>query len=76
MRGSIRENFKNAAISVLIGILAAQSIVWRDTFCQIGGGYLVAQIIWVFMTAYDEVLRKRRESRRRPKKENARCGNI
>jgi len=68
MRGTKRENFKNAVIAVLLGIIAAQSVTWRDTFCQISGGYIVAQVIWVFMTAYDEVLRKRRESRRRHKK--------
>lgn len=56
---------KNAAISILLGILAATSITWRDTFCQIGGGYIVSQIIWVFLTTYDEILRKRRDSRRK-----------
>lgn len=68
MRGTARENFKNAAISILLGIVAAQSITWINTGAQICGGYLVAQIMWVFMTAYDELLRKRRESRRRHKK--------
>lgn len=67
MRGTKRENIKNAVIAILLGIIAAQSVTWRDTFCQISGGYLVAQVIWVFMTAYDELLRKRRESRRHKK---------
>lgn len=65
MRGTRWENTKNAAISILIGILAAQSITWRDTFCQVGGAYVVAQVIWVFLTAYDEIVRKRTERRRR-----------
>lgn len=65
MRGTRWENTKNAAISILIGILAAQSITWRDTFCMIGGAYVVAQVIWVFLTAYDEIVRKRTEGRRK-----------
>lgn len=65
MRGTRWENTKNAAIAILIGILAAQSITWRDTFCMVGGAYVVAQVIWVFLTAYDEIIRKRTEGRRR-----------
>lgn len=68
MKGTKFENMKNAAIAILLGFIAATSITWRDTFCQIGGGYLVAQVIWVFMTAYDELLRKRRHSRRNHKR--------
>lgn len=68
MRGTKFENLKNAAISILLGYIAATSLTWRDTLCQIGGGYIVAQVIWVFMTAYDELLRKRRRSRRNHKK--------
>lgn len=60
MKGSKRENMKNAAISILLGFIAATSLEWRDVICQIGGGYIVAQIIWVFLTTYDEILRKRR----------------
>lgn len=63
MRGTKWENTKNAAIAILMGVLAATSITWRDTFCQIGGGYVVAQVIWVFLTAYDEILRKRERRR-------------
>lgn len=59
MRGTKWENTKNAAIAILIGILAAISITWRDKFCMVGGGYVIAQVIWVFLTAYDEILRKR-----------------
>lgn len=65
MRGTRWENTKNAAISILIGVLAAQSIEWRSTFCMIGGGYIVAQVIWVFLTAYDEITRKRSRGRHR-----------
>ena len=65
MRGTRWENTKDAAIAILIGILAAQSITWRDTFCMIGGAYVVAQVIWVFLTAYDEIVRKRTEGRRK-----------
>ena len=59
MKGRVRDNMKNVAIAILLGILAARAIVWRDTFCMYGGGYLVAQIMFVFLTAYDEILRKR-----------------
>ena len=64
MRGTSWEQFKSAAIAILIGILAARGIVWRNTFCMWAGAYLVAQIIWVFLVAYDEIQRKRGEGRR------------
>lgn len=64
MRGTRWENAKSAAIALLIGILAARSITWRDTFCQIAGGYVVAQVMWVFLVAYDEIQRKRKSGRR------------
>lgn len=67
MRGTKGENMKNAAISLLLGFIAATSLTWRDTFCQVGGGYIVTQVIWVFLTTYDEIARKRRRSRRRKK---------
>lgn len=68
MRGTKFENMKNAAIAILLGYIAATSLEWRDVICQIGGGYIVAQIIWVFLVAYDELLRKRRHSRRNHKR--------
>ena len=67
MRGSRRENMKNVAISILMGFIAATSITWRNTFCEIGGGYIVSQVIWVFLTTYDEIGRKRRRTRRHKK---------
>lgn len=60
MKGSRRENMKNAAISLLLGFIAATSLEWRDVICQIGGGYIVMQVVWVALTTYDEILRKRR----------------
>ncbi len=68
MKGSNWSNFKSAAIAVLFGILAARGIVWRSLFCEICGGYLVAQIIWVFLVAYDEIQRKRRKTMRHYRK--------
>lgn len=68
MRGTFRENFKNALIAILIGIVAMQSITWRDTICRICGGYLFAEATWFVLITYDEILRKRRASRRRNKR--------
>ena len=65
MRGTKWENFKSAAISVLIGMVAMLTVTWRSTGCMIGGGYLVAQIIWVFMVSYDEIQRKRNDSKKK-----------
>ena len=68
MRGSRRENIKNAAIAMLIGVIFAQNIctgaVWRD----IGLGYIMAEIVWVLLICYDEIQRKRRETMWRYKK--------
>lgn len=65
MRGTRRENMKNFAIAILIGVIFAQNIstgaVWRD----IGLGYIMSEIVWFLMVCYDEILRKRRESRKR-----------
>lgn len=65
MRGTRWENFKSAAIAVLIGLLAGIGIPWVNLTGQILGGYIVAQIIWVFLVAYDETQRQREERRRR-----------
>jgi len=63
MRGSKSDRMKNMAISLLIGIVAATNLTWRDTVCMVGGGYITAQVAWVFLTTYDEIQRKRRVSR-------------
>lgn len=65
MRGTKRENVKNALIAVLFGIVMMQTITWRDTFCMYLGGYAFAEILWWTLITYDEILRKRRESRRK-----------
>ena len=64
MKGTKRENMKNFAIAILIGVIFAQNIstgaVWRD----IGLGYIMSEIVWFLLVCYDEILRKRRESRK------------
>lgn len=65
MRGTKRENIKNAAIAILMGIVAALLFEYPNAVNQCIAGYLVTQTIWVFMVCYDEILRKRRESRKR-----------
>lgn len=64
MRGTRRENMKNFAIAILIWIIFAQNIstgtVWRD----IGLGWIMSEIVWFLLVCYDEILRKRRESRK------------
>lgn len=63
MKGSRWENLKSAAIAVMLGMLAMTGIPWESTGKMICGGYLVAQIAWVYLVSYDEIQRKRRESR-------------
>ena len=65
MKGTRRENFKNAVIAVLMGIVFAQAIQWTNKLNMAIGWFLITEVIWVFMTAYDEILRKRRASRKR-----------
>lgn len=67
MRGSKWENLKSGAIAVLLGLLAMAGITWRSTGCMICGGYLVSQITWVYLVSYDEIQRKRRQSRKNDK---------
>ena len=54
MRGTLRENIKNAIIAVLTGILASQAFTWRSAICQWGGAYCIAEIIWFYLTVCDE----------------------
>lgn len=65
MRGTRRENAKNAVIAMLAGIVFAQNIPFESLFQAVGMGYLFAQLVWALVICYDEILRKRRESRRR-----------
>lgn len=65
MKGSKWENMKSGAIAILIGMVAMLGITWRSTGCMIGGGYIISQMVWVFLVAYDEIQRKREDSRRR-----------
>lgn len=64
MRGTRRENMKNFAIAILTGVIFAQNIstgsVWRD----VGLGYIMSEIVWFLLVCYDEILRKRRASRK------------
>ena len=64
MKGSKWENFKSATIAALLGLLAAIGIPWVNLTGPIIGGYVVAQVMWVFLVAYDETLRQRDEKRR------------
>ena len=64
MKGSRWENIKSAAIAVMLGMLAMTGIPWESTGKMICGGYLVAKIAWVYLVSYDEIQRKRRESRK------------
>lgn len=65
MKGTRWENFKSAALAVLIGILAAIGVPWVNLTGQIIGGWIVAQMVWVFLVAFDETERQRREGRKK-----------
>lgn len=65
MRGTRRENAKNALIAMLAGVVFAQNIPFETMFQAVGMGYLFAQLVWALVICYDEILRKRRESRRK-----------
>lgn len=65
MRGTRWENVKSAAIAIMLGMLAMTGLTWESTVAMIGGGYIVAQIAWIYLISYDEIQRKRRETKRR-----------
>lgn len=65
MRGTKRENAKNFLLSLLLGIVAAKCFVFQKSSDAWIVGYLIAQLAWVVLMTYDEILRKRRESRKR-----------
>lgn len=73
MRGTKRENAKNALIALLSGIVFAQNLVFESTFQAVGMGYLFSQMVWALLVVYDEMMRKRRETMwsYKKKKENA-----
>jgi len=64
MRGHKFENIKNFLLALVLGILASKSFVFQTKSDAFIIGYLVAHISWILLVAYDEVLRKRRYSRK------------
>lgn len=62
MKGSRYQSFKNAAISVLMGIVIMRCITYPDTASMFFIGYLVAQITWCVLVTYDEIVRQRRRT--------------
>lgn len=68
MRGRKFENVKNFMLALLLGIVTAKCITFQTRGDAFVIGYLVAHISWVLLVAYDEVLRKRRYSRKNHKR--------
>lgn len=68
MRGSKRENLKNFFLAILLGVVVAKCFVFQKDGDAFIVGYLVAHAAWILMTAYDELLRKRRHSRQNHKR--------
>ena len=64
MKGKKFENIKNFMLALLLGILASKCFVFQSKGDAFIIGYLVAHIAWVLLVAYDEILRKRRYSRK------------
>ena len=60
MKGTRRDKFKNAAISILAAIVVMRSFVYPDTAAMLCIGYVVVQVGWVARITYDEILRQRR----------------
>jgi hypothetical protein len=60
MKGTRRDKFKNAAISILSAIVVMRSFVYPDTAAMLCIGYVVVQVVWVALITYDEILRQRR----------------
>lgn len=63
MRGTRYQAFKNASISVLLGVVVMRCISFPDTAAMVFMGYLVAQVTWVMLITYDEIVRQRRKGR-------------
>lgn len=73
MRGTKRENAKNALIALLAGIVFAQNVMFETMWQAVGMGYLFGQLVWALLIVYDEMQRKRRETMwyYKKRKENA-----
>lgn len=59
------DKMKNAAISVLLGIVMMRCVTFPDTASMLFMGYLVAQVSWVALITYDEIVRQRKRTYRR-----------
>ena len=68
MKGTKRENIKNFLLAILLGIVVGKCFVFQKSSDALIAGYLVAHITWVALVAYDELLRKRRYSRKNHKR--------
>lgn len=62
MKGTRYQRFKNAAISILMGIVIMRCITFPDAASMVFIGYLVAQVTWVMLITYDEIVRQRRRT--------------
>ena len=73
MKGTKRENAKNALIALLAGIVFAQNVMFETMWQAIGMGYLFAQLVWALLVCYDEIQRQRRQTmwKYKQRKENA-----
>ena len=60
MRGTRKDRIKNAAISILMAIVVMRSFAFPDAAAMWCIGYVVVQVVWVALIAYDEILRQRR----------------
>ena len=73
MKGTKRENAKNALIALLAGIVFAQNVMFETAWQAVGMGYLFGQLVWALLICYDEIQRQRRMTmwKYKQRKENA-----
>ena len=55
---------KNAMIALLLGYFVAHAVPWVDIKGAVTGGFLAAELVMFYLTAYDEVIRQRKRRKR------------
>lgn len=59
-----KDFFKNATIAILGAYFVANAMPWVNTRSAVCCGFLAAELIMYFLTAYDEIVRQRRRRKR------------
>lgn len=63
MSAKSRDFIKNALLAILTAYFIATAVPWVNTKSAVCAGFLAAELVMYFLTAFDEIIRQRRRKR-------------